>query len=33
LRAAGWRVITIWECRLKKAPEAQIARVRRVLKG
>ena len=33
LRAAGWRVITIWECRLKKAPAAQISRVRRVLEG
>ena len=31
LRKAGWRVITIWECRLKRSPLAQVARVRRAL--
>lgn len=31
LRKAGWRVITIWECRLRSAPTAQVARVRRAL--
>lgn len=27
LRAAGWRVITIWECRLQKAPHVHVGRV------
>ncbi|MGV9013809.1 MAG: very short patch repair endonuclease [Flavobacteriales bacterium] len=31
LRKAGWRVITVWECRLKKHPEAQVRRVQRAL--
>lgn len=25
LRAAGWRVATVWECALKKEPAAQVA--------
>ena len=29
LRRAGWRVITIWECRLKKSPGAQLRKVQR----
>jgi DNA mismatch endonuclease, patch repair protein len=33
LRANGWRVLTVWECRLKKEPQAQVARVLRVLEG
>jgi DNA mismatch endonuclease, patch repair protein len=31
LRTLGWRVLTIWECRLKKAPAAQVARVKKLL--
>ncbi len=31
LRKAGWRVITVWECRLKKDPEAQVRRVQKGL--
>lgn len=31
LRRAGWRVITIWECRLKKSPDVQLRKVRRAL--
>ena len=31
LRKAGWRVITVWECRLKKDPEAQFRRVQKAL--
>lgn len=27
LRTAGWRVVTLWECRIKRSPEAQVARV------
>lgn len=33
LRKAGWRVVTIWECRLKKSPEVQVARVRKLLEA
>lgn len=29
LRAAGWRVVTLWECRIKRDPVAQVARVLR----
>lgn len=29
LRNEGWRVITLWECRIKRAPDAQVARVLR----
>lgn len=25
LRAAGWRIATVWECSLKKEPAAQVA--------
>lgn len=31
LRKAGWRVLTVWECRLKKNAEAEARRVARVL--
>ncbi len=31
LRSAGWHVVTIWECRLRRSPAAQVARVKRVL--
>lgn len=31
LRAAGWRVITVWECRLKANAPVQAARVVRAL--
>lgn len=31
LRKTGWRVITVWECRLKKNPEAQVRRLERAL--
>lgn len=33
LRKAGWRVVTVWECRLKKNAPAQAARVARMLEG
>jgi G:T-mismatch repair DNA endonuclease (very short patch repair protein) len=23
----GWSVVTIWECRLRRAPDAQVRRV------
>lgn len=29
LRKQGWRVVTLWECRIKRSPEAQVARVLR----
>lgn len=31
LRSIGWRVTTVWECRLRANPAAQAARVKRVL--
>jgi len=31
LRRAGWRVVTVWECRLKKDPSMQVRRVVRSL--
>lgn len=31
LRAAGWRVVTVWECRLRKDAAVQARRVARVL--
>jgi DNA mismatch endonuclease (patch repair protein) len=31
LRTHGWQVVTIWECQLRKRPEAQLARVLRLL--
>lgn len=31
LRKEGWSVVTVWECRLKRAPEREARRVRRVL--
>lgn len=27
LRREGWQVITLWECRIKRSPVAQVARV------
>ena len=33
LRKAGWRVVTIWECRLRKRPLVQVQRVVRALEG
>lgn len=31
LRRAGWRVVTVWECRLRKYPAMQAKRAARVL--
>lgn len=31
LRQAGWRVITVWECRLKQDPQGQASRVLRIV--
>jgi DNA mismatch endonuclease (patch repair protein) len=31
LRAMGWRVLTAWECRLRRDPEAFKGRLRRAL--
>ncbi len=31
LRRGGWQVITIWECRLKKAPALQLGRIVKAL--
>lgn len=31
LRAKGWSVIRVWECSLKKRPEATVARLQRIL--
>lgn len=31
LRRRGWRVITAWECRLKRSPEAQLRKIQRAL--
>lgn len=31
LRRAGWRVITVWECRLKSSPEVQVRKVLRAV--
>ncbi|HRH69131.1 MAG TPA: very short patch repair endonuclease [Flavobacteriales bacterium] len=33
LRKAGWRVTTIWECRLRERPMVQVQRVVRALDG
>lgn len=33
LRKAGWRVITVWECRLRKFPASAVRRVERALAG
>lgn len=33
LRAKGWKVLRIWECRLKKHPELCIRRIVRALDG
>lgn len=27
----GWRVLTVWDCRLKKSPLREVARIQRVL--
>ena len=32
LRAAGWKVCRVWECRLRR-PEGVIRRIRRMLEG
>ncbi len=32
LKSAGWKVITVWECRLKKSASREAARVARALK-
>ena len=29
LRKEGWRVVMLWECRIKRSPDAQVARVLR----
>lgn len=29
LRAGSWRVLTLWECRIKRDPDRQVARVLR----
>jgi DNA mismatch endonuclease, patch repair protein len=31
LRRRGWRVLRIWECQLKKRPDACVARLRRAI--
>ncbi len=31
LRTSGWSVITIWECRLRRFPKAQLSRVLKAL--
>jgi DNA mismatch endonuclease (patch repair protein) len=31
LRQAGWRVVTLWDCRLRKFPQAALRRVQRAL--
>lgn len=31
LRKAGWRVVSVWECRLKQRPDAVLRRVERAL--
>lgn len=31
LKDSGWDVITIWECKLKKDPEREIAKIKRSL--
>ena len=33
LRKAGWRVVTIWECRLRRNTDAEVRRVARALEG
>lgn len=33
LRRSGWRVITLWECRIKKNPESVSDRLDKLLKG
>jgi len=33
LRRTGWKVVRIWECRLKKNPLDCLRRIQRVLKG
>ena len=33
LRAAGWRVVTIWECQVERDPDRQAGRVARALEG
>ena len=33
LEAAGWRVMTVWECGLRAHPEAELARIADVLGG
>jgi DNA mismatch endonuclease (patch repair protein) len=32
LKRAGWKVLTVWECRLKKSPGREAGRVARVLR-
>lgn len=32
LKKAGWKMITVWECRLKKHPDREVSRVLAVLK-
>jgi DNA mismatch endonuclease (patch repair protein) len=32
LQEEGWRVITIWECKLKRSPQVQLRRVKRMLR-
>jgi DNA mismatch endonuclease (patch repair protein) len=31
LRASGWNVIRIWECQLRKKPDACVAKIRKAL--
>ncbi|WP_277926049.1 very short patch repair endonuclease [Sphingomonas lacusdianchii] len=33
LEAAGWRVIEVWECSLREAPDSKLAEVHRALKA
>lgn len=31
LRSLGWSVVRVWECALRKSPEASVRRIRRLL--
>lgn len=33
LKALGWRVVELWECRLRKRPQVQVQRVLRALRA
>ncbi len=33
LKKLGWRVVTVWDCRLQRSPESQVTRVAQALQG